>query len=121
MEEILLGEYYDQPVLRVTLPAGLCKFLVRPGFYDHDVRGMSWPDGGVSINLRSLFNQSALEEITFGPSFDQPIHEVAWPAGLRRLTFGFRFSQRTDQVVWSPALEKSSRWAGGVYTQMKTE
>ena len=45
-----------------------------------------------------------VSEIVFGDAFNQPVHDVAWPKGVKRLVFGCSFNQPVRDVSWPPAL-----------------
>ena len=54
--------------------------------FNPPIYGVVWPD--------------SMQQLTFGPDFDQSIDDVVWPPSLQQLTFGHNFNQPVINVVW---------------------
>lgn len=69
LEQLELGDLFNQPIERVTWPDSLQQLSFGDAF-DQAVRGVTWP-----TNLRQL---------TLASSFSYPLQLVSdWPAGLQ--------------------------------------
>ncbi|CAN0073129.1 unnamed protein product, partial [Ectocarpus sp. 6 AP-2014] len=66
----------------------------------------------LAINLDTPLDTTswpiALEQLSFGNGFNQPIAGVEWPVSLRQLSFGERFNQPIVDVEWPVSLQQLS-------------
>ena len=63
----------------------------------------------LTIDTQSLYDvilPKDLQQLTFGPWFNQNLDNVALPSGLQQLTFGVHFNQSLDNVTLPNSLQQ---------------
>lgn len=88
--EVLYVLRYSHSMEDVVWPRGLRELYL--DLYDLPATSVSWPP--------------SLEQLKFGPSFNQPIEGVSWPRSLQHLKFGSGFNQPIGSVTWPESLRK---------------
>ena len=85
----------------------LCRIRPSPLWWLHAVQ---------ELTFGQFFNQPvvgvvwppSLQQLSFGDCFNQPIVGIVWPTSLQQLSFGQFFNQTVAGVVWPPSLEQLS-------------
>lgn len=98
LQELSLGEKFNQPVVGVSWPDSLQRLS-----FGYDV-----PSDNPCFNqpVDEVVWPASLEQLYFGGNFNQPVEDVVWPVSLRKLHFGRYFNQTLDQVLWPPSLRR---------------
>lgn len=87
LEELRLGQMFNQNIENIRLPAGLKRLIVISGCrvvkrkicrFDRGLSGVIWPPG--------------LEELVLGDKLNQSMKDTTFPKSLRRLSFGEAFT-----------------------------